>query len=136
MIIDAHQHFWQFNEAEYGWIDEKQGILKQDYLPEDLYKKLHKAGFDGSIAVQARQSIEETRWLLKLAKSNEFIRGVVGWVDLCSAGIRAQLAEFAGNTKLVGVRHVVQDEPNDDFILQKEFLNGIAALKEFGLCYD
>ena len=134
--LDAHQHFWNYSRAEYEWIDESMGVLQRDFLPRDLKPLLDQSGFDGSIAVQARQSLEETRWLLELAWQNDFIRGVVGWVDLCSLDIEEQLREFAGDKRLVGVRHVVQGEPDDRFMLRSEFRRGIARLAEFGLTYD
>jgi L-fuconolactonase len=136
MKIDAHQHFWVYNESEYGWINEEMGILKKDYLPVNLQPEIQKAGIDGTIVVQARQSLEETRWLLKLAGLNNFIKGVVGWVDLCSSDVRNQLIEFVSFPQFVGVRHVIHDEPDDDFILRKDFLNGIKSLEEFGLVFD
>ncbi len=134
--IDAHQHFWQYSPVDYGWIDEAMAVLKRDFLPRDLAPLLQANGLSGSIAVQARQSLEETRWLLELAQENEFIRGVVGWIDLSSPRIVEQLQAFAGNRKLVGVRHVVQAEPDDEYMLRPEFRSGIAQLAEFGLVYD
>lgn len=134
--IDAHQHFWEYSSAEYEWIDGSMAVLKRDFLPGDLAPLLEANGLSGSIAVQARQSLEETRWLLELARENEFIRGVVGWVDLSSAEVVEQLQAFAGNRKLVGVRHVVQAEPDDEYMLRPEFRSGIAQLAEFGLVYD
>jgi len=134
--IDAHQHFWQYSPVNYGWIDDSMAALKRDFLPHDLAPLLQANGLSGSIAVQARQSLKETRWLLKLAQENEFIRGVVGWVDLSSPQVTEQLQGFAGNQKLVGVRHVVQAEPDDEYMLRPEFRRGIAQLAEFGLVYD
>jgi L-fuconolactonase len=110
--------------------------LRRDFGPDDLKPELEVAGFQGSIAVQARQGLEETRWLLELAASSPLILGVVGWVDLRSSDLRSQLQSFAGNPKLVGVRHVVQSEPDDRFLLQPDFLRGIGALEEFDLTYD
>jgi|SRR5436190_3604048 len=136
MRIDAHQHFWRFNLAEFGWIDDSMAVLRRDFLPNDLKPELDRIGFDGSINIQARQSLEETRFLLDLAKSAPFVLGVVGWVDLRSPKVREQLKEFAGNPKFVGVRHVVQYEPDDRFLMQPDFLRGIAALEEFNLTYD
>ncbi len=135
MRIDAHQHFWQYNPDEYGWIDESMAILRRDFLPHDLRPELQHAGFDGCITVQARQTVGETRWLLQLAADSPFILGVIGWVDLRSQDTRSQLREFAGNPKLLGVRHIVQSEP-DGFLLRADFLRGIAQLEEFGLTYD
>jgi len=134
--IDAHQHFWKYTATEYGWINEQMAVLQRDFLPRDLKPLLDDNGFDGSIAVQARQSLEETRWLLELADENDFIQGVVGWVDLCSPQLRGQLEELASHRKLVGVRHVVQDEPDDRFMSRPEFRRGVALLAEFGLAYD
>jgi len=107
MRIDAHQHFWHYNPEEYGWIDERMSGLRCDFLPSDLQPELERAGFDGSIAVQAQQTIEETRWLLELAAASPFILGVVGWVDLQSDNVRSQLEEFSGNPKLLGVRQML-----------------------------
>jgi L-fuconolactonase len=134
--IDAHQHFWTYDPVGYGWINDAMAVLRRDFLPGDLKPLLEESGFDGSIAVQARQALEETRWLLELAGQNDFIRGVVGWVDLRSPRLREQLSELAPNPKLVGVRHVIQDEPDDDFMLRADFRRGIAELEEFGLAYD
>jgi L-fuconolactonase len=136
MRIDAHQHCWRYNPDEYDWIDESMVGLRRDFLPEDLKIELEGAGFDGAVAVQARQTLEETRWLLELAASAPYVLGVVGWIDLRSPDVRLQLAEFSGNPKLLGVRHIVQSESNDRFLLQPEFLRGIAALEEFDLSYD
>ena len=136
MHIDAHQHFWVYDSREYEWIDDSMAALRRDFLPHDLKPELDQAGFQGSVAVQARQTIEETRWLLQLAASSPFILGVVGWVDLQSPDVRSQLREFSQNPKLVGVRHVVQGEPDERFMLRPEFLRGIAALEEFDLAYD
>jgi L-fuconolactonase len=136
MKIDAHQHFWRYNNNEYSWIDDSMHVLKRDFLPEDLEQELHQAGFSGSIAVQARQNLEETSWLLSLADQNEFIKGVIGWVDLRSNNIEDQLQEFCQHPKLVGVRHVVQDEPDDNFIVRDDFLRGISLLKKYKLVYD
>jgi L-fuconolactonase len=136
MRIDAHQHFWRYNPNEYGWIDDSMARLRRDFLPSDLQPELERAGFDRCIAVQARQTIEETRWLLDLADASPFMLGVVGWVDLQSDDVRLQLHRLAANPKLLGVRHVVQAEPDDRFMLRPEFLRGVAALEEFGLTYD
>jgi L-fuconolactonase len=134
--IDAHQHFWHYDAVEYAWIDDPMAALRRDFLPHDLEPLLSQSGFDGCVAVQARQALEETRWLLSLAAESGFIRGVVGWVDLRSAQLADQLREFTQNPKLVGVRHIVQAEPDDDFMLRAEFRRGIAQLAAFGLAYD
>jgi L-fuconolactonase len=136
MHIDAHQHFWRYDQGEYGWIDDSMGALRRDFLPADLKPELERAGFQGCVAVQARQTLEETRWLLELAERAPFILGVVGWVDLRSPGVGFELEALAYESKLVGVRHVVQSEPDDRFLLQPEFLCGISILEEFDLAYD
>lgn len=136
MKIDAHQHFWPYNPEEYGWISEDLAILKRDFMPADLEPILQQNGIDGCIAVQARQSLEETRWLLELADQHSFIKGVVGWVDLCSEEVEDQLAQYSKNEKLVGVRHVLHDEEDDDFMLRKDFLNGLSKLSKYDLTYD
>jgi L-fuconolactonase len=136
MHIDAHQHFWIYNTAEYHWIDDSMSVLRRDFLPEDLKPELDGSEFQGSIAVQARQTLEETRWLLELAEASPSILGVIGWADLRSPDIRSQLKTLARNPKLVGIRHIVQSEPDDRFLLQPEFLRGVATLAEFDLAYD
>jgi len=134
--IDAHQHFWRYTAAEYGWIDGAMAPLRRDYVPADLRHEMARAAFDACVAVQARSTIEETRWLLALAHAHPFIAGVVGWIDLQSADARAQLAALADEAKLVGIRHIVQSEPDDRFMLEPAFCAGIALLEEFGLAYD
>ncbi len=134
--IDAHQHFWHYNPAQHAWMTDEMAAIRRDFLPADLEPLLRSLDFDGCIAVQARQNLEETRWLLELAGRYDFIRGVVGWVDLCSPELPSQLQQFAGDSKLVGVRHIVQDEPDDDFLLRDDFRRGIACLADFGLTYD
>ena len=136
MRIDSHQHFWHFDPVAHGWMTERMGVLRRDYLPDELAPLLAANGFDGTVAVQARQSLGETRWLLELADRHDFIRGVVGWVDLRSPELDAQLAEFADHPKFVGVRHVVHDEPDDGFLLRPAFRRGIGRLRELGLTYD
>ena len=136
MKIDSHQHFWIYNPSEYSWISNDMQILQKNYLPDQLQTELFSIGFDGSIVVQSRQSLEETKWILNLAEQNNFIKGVVGWVDLCSSGVEEQLIQFSSYPKLAGVRHVIHDEQDDNFILRKDFLNGIAYLEKFGLTYD
>jgi L-fuconolactonase len=136
MHIDAHQHFWMYSPAEYEWIDDSLSALRRNFLPGDLNPELENAGFGGSIAVQARQTLEETRWLLDLAARSPWILGVVGWVDLRSPDVRSQLEVLARNPKLVGIRHIVQSEPDDRFLLRPDFMRGISVLEEFDLAYD
>jgi L-fuconolactonase len=134
--IDAHQHFWRYDAAEYAWIDDSLAALRRHFLPSDLEAELRAAGFDGCVVVQTRQTLEETHWLLDLADRYPFIAGVVGWVDLQSPDVRAELEASAGRLKLVGVRHIVQAERDDRFLLRPDFLRGVAALEELGLAYD
>lgn len=136
MYIDAHQHFWMYSADEYGWIDDSMAALRRDFLPENLQPELDLNGFRGSVVVQTRQTLEETRWLLELADRSPSILGVVGWVDLQSLDLRSQLKALPRNPKLVGVRHIVQAEPDDQFLLRPEFLRGISVLEEFDLAYD
>jgi len=134
--IDAHQHFWNYSTAEYPWIGTGMERLARDYAPADLESVATPAGVAGSVAVQARQSAEETRWLLSLAADNPFIRGVVGWVDLRGERVADEISLFAGHEKFVVVRHVVQDEPDPRFLLGEDFVRGVRALHQFGLVYD
>jgi L-fuconolactonase len=136
MRIDAHQHFWKYNSSEYSWISDQMKVLRRDFLPGDLMFELKGIEFDGSVAVQARQSLEETRWLLDLADRFDFIKGVVGWIDLCSDEAEDQIREFYTNRKFVGIRHVLQDETDDKFMLEEPFLKGIGLLKNYNLVYD
>ena len=136
MHLDSHQHFWKYNPAHQVWMTDPMDVLRRDYLPGELQPLLKAVGFDGTIAVQARQMIEETQWLLELADANDFIKGVVGWVDLRSARLREQLGKYAAHPRLIGVRHVVHDEPDDQFMLRPGFRRGISQLREFDLTYD
>jgi len=136
MRVDAHQHFWRYNPTDYGWITREMSNLRRDFLPEDLIRVQEPLGFDGSIAVQARQTLAETEWLLQLAERCPIIKGVVGWVDLSSPELPTQLARFSRYPKLRGIRHVVQDEPDDNFVLRSDFQRGIGELSRYGLTYD
>lgn len=135
MKFDSHQHFWRYDAAQYPWIAPG-SPLHRDWLPPDLAPLLAEAGLEGCIAVQARQSLEESRWLLELAEQHPIIKGVVGWVDLRSANVADDLAALARHPKFRGVRHVAQDEPDVNFLTGRDFLRGIARLREFGLTYD
>jgi L-fuconolactonase len=134
--LDSHQHFWRYDPRHFGWVSADMAAIRRDFLPGDLRPLLDSTGFEGTVAVQARQSTEETRWLLDLAREHGWIEGVVGWVDLRSPDLPAQLEEFTRDAKLVGVRHVVHDEPDDAFMLRPDFMRGIGALAEWGLTYD
>lgn len=136
MVIDAHHHFWRYTPEDYGWIDESMSAIRRDFGPSDLQAEIAAAGVDGVVSVQARQSLAETEWLLDLASKHAFIRGVVGWVPLCDAAIDAVLERYAGNPLLCGVRHVLQDEPDDGFMLRPEFRRGLEAVQRHKLVYD
>ncbi len=134
--IDAHQHFWQYNPEEFGWINEEMAVIRQDFLPGDLKPELDAAGYDGCVAVQAPQTEAETEFLLGLAEKHNFIRGIVGWVDLRAENVEARLAHYSRYPKLVGLRHIVQAEPDDQFLLNPAFGRGIGLLKKYNLTYD
>lgn len=136
MRIDSHQHFWFYNPAEHIWMTDKMSCLKRDMLPPDLRPLLEKTGFQGTVAVQARQNVEETEWLLDLSDEHDFIKAVVGWVDLRSPEAEEQLKKFSRHPGLKAVRHVVHDEPDDQFMLKPKFLRGLRLLARFGLAYD
>ena len=134
MRIDSHQHFWNYSEDEYPWIG-KGTPLRRDWLPADLEREATKVGINGSVAVQARQTLGESRWLLELADQSPFIRGVVGWVDLQSERVEENLITLSKHKKFSGVRHVVQSE-TAEFMLKPEFLRGLGRLRQFKLAYD
>ena len=134
-MIDSHQHFWKYDRAEYGWIDETMAALRRDFLPADAQREMAAANVQTSIAVQARQTLEETEWLLELAEENPFIAGVVGWVDLQAPDIDEQLDRLSRHPRLVGIRHIVQAEP-DGFLERPAFRHGVGRLEHYGLTYD
>jgi L-fuconolactonase len=136
-MIDAHHHLWKYSPAEYGWITPQMPAIRRDFLPAQLEELMHHFGIEGTVAVQARQTLEETSWLLSLAEKHPLIRGVVGWVPLTEgAGVKRHLERFAGNHGLRGVRHVIHDEADPRYILRDDFNAGVRALREFGLRYD
>ncbi|MEX2304387.1 MAG: amidohydrolase family protein [Bryobacterales bacterium] len=136
MTIDSHHHFWKYGTAEYGWIDDAMKVIRRDFLPADLEKEIRAAGIDGVVSVQARQTLEENRFLLDFARQHDFIKGVVGWVPLIDGGVQGVLEEFAAQPKAKAVRHVLQGEADDRYMLRADFNRGIALLKDLGLVYD
>jgi L-fuconolactonase len=134
--IDAHHHLWRYTAAEYGWIDEGMAALWRDFLPADLIAEMATAGIDGTIAVQARQTMEETHWLLNLADETDAIRGVVGWADIAGEEFPGVMEEFDGRAKLKGLRHVIQGEKDEHYILREDFNSGIRTLLGSGLVYE
>ncbi|WP_149206878.1 amidohydrolase family protein [Flavobacterium johnsoniae] len=133
--IDSHQHFWKFDPVRDSWIDESMSKIQRDFLPEDLLPLLTENKFSGCVAVQASQSEDETHFLADLASKNDFIKGIVGWVDLRADNISDRLRDFSSNKTIKGFRHVVQGEA-DDFMFREDFRSGISALKEFDFTYD
>ena len=136
MRIDSHQHFWRYDPKRDGWITDEMAVLKRNYLPQDLQPELRANGIDACIAVQADQSEAETQFLLDLADKHSEIAGVVGWVDLLSENVGQRLAYFSRFRKLRGFRHILQSEPDDRFMMRKDFLRGISRLAEYGFTYD
>jgi L-fuconolactonase len=134
MRIDSHQHFWRYTPREYAWIDDTMGVLRRDFLPSDLEPLLRASQIDGCVAVQAQETIEETLWLFELADRHDWIRGVVGWVNLCADDVEQQLDRIA-HQKLVGVRAVLQARPDSHMALP-QFRRGVAAALARGLAYD
>ena len=138
MIIDSHQHFWKLDlPFNYGWLHTQQNEpICRNYLPADLEVHLKACGIQKSVFVQTQHDLAENRWVLKLAEENSFIAGVVGWVDLKSDQCEDQLAEFKDHPRFVGIRHIVHDEPNDDFIIQPSVMRGLKTLEKHGVPYD
>lgn len=135
MRIDSHQHFWRYSPESHAWLDDGMAALRRDFMPNDLAPQLGPAGFDGTVAVQAAQSLDETRFLLELSREHAFIRGVVGWVDLRSAELESTLHELSHYERFKGVRHIVQSEPSG-FLSDAAFRRGVAMLARFELSYD
>ena len=135
MIIDSHQHFWNYNPERDTWIDESMQVLKKNFLPKDLETILINNGIDGCISVQADQSYQETEFLLKCASNNKFIKGVVGWVDLCSPDLEKKLEKYTSDKMFKGVRHIVQSE-SPEYLLRKDVQSGISKLSKFNLTFD
>lgn len=138
MRIDAHQHFWDLSQPfDYDWLKSPaHAPINKSYLPADLRPHLDACGIERSIFVQTQHDMAENRWVLGLAEEHDWIAGVVGWVDLASETCEDQLAEFAEHPKFVGIRHVVQDEPDDDFIVRPEVVRGLKVLEKHGVPYD
>jgi len=134
--IDAHHHLWRYTPEEYGWIDEEMAVLRRNFLSQDLLHEIATAGIDGTVAVQSRQTMEETRWLLKMADECEAIRGVVGWAPIAGEEFPAVMEEFEHRPKLKGLRHVIQGEKDENYILREDFNSGIRTLLGSGLVYD
>lgn len=136
MLIDAHHHLWRYNDRDYTWMSGAMTSLRRDFLLPDLEAVTHESGVGGTVAVQARQMLEETEWLLDLAVGHPLLLGIVGWVPLCEPNAGADLERFAHNQKLKAVRHVLHDEPDDFYMLRADFNRGVGLLRNLGLAYD
>jgi L-fuconolactonase len=135
MIVDSHHHFWDPALADYPWMTAEVDAIRRPFGPEDLEPLLHEYGIDGTVVVQARGSIDETRWLLEIADATPFVLGVVGWIDLTDPDVARVLADYTGG-RLVGMRHQVHDEPDPAWLLRDDVQRGIAAVGDAGLVYD
>lgn len=137
MRIDAHQHFWQLGRFDYSWLDDpKLAAIRRSFLPSDLESRIQQVDVDKTIFVQTQHNVAENRWVLELADQNEFICGVVGWVDLASDDCENQLLEFKDHPRFVGVRHVTHDEPDDNFIIRDNVIRGLKVLEKHSVPFD
>lgn len=136
MIIDSHQHFWKYERKKHSWIDDDMKVIRKDFLPSDLQKVYAKNSIDGCVAVQADQTLAETDFLIDLASKNDFIKGIVGWVDLRGKDIEEVLEKYSKNNVVKGFRHVVQGEADHNFLLRPNILRGISALEKHNFTYD
>lgn len=134
--IDSHHHLWKYSRADYPWIAEGMEQIRRDFLVPELAQATQAANIDGVVTVQARQSSIETDWLVDLASRHDFMRGVVGWVPLADPAVASHLQKYSHNAKLKAVRHVLQDEPDDFYMLREDFNHGVSQLEDFGLSYD
>jgi L-fuconolactonase len=136
-VIDAHQHFWELHRFNYAWLDAPQlAPIRRSFLPADLAPSLRQVGVERSIFVQTQHNLAEARWVLRLAEQYDFIAGVVGWIDLASPDCERQLIEFRQHPKFVGARHVTQDEPDPDFIIRPDVLQGLAVFEQRDVPFD
>lgn len=136
MKIDAHQHFWNYEPVKHEWIDESMSVIRKDFTPSDLKKVYAENNINGCVAVQADQTLEETDFLIDLASKNDFIKGVVGWVDLRSDTLESTLSSYSDTSILKGFRHVVQGEADHNFLLRPNFTKGISLLEKYNYTYD
>ncbi|TWT50592.1 Amidohydrolase [Rubripirellula amarantea] len=138
MLIDSHHHLWKYSVEEYGWIGPGMEVLQKDFLAAELREVSAANGVTGFVSVQARQVIEETTALIEIAANEPLIKGVVGWVPLAEANVGEVLDRFADSKSkiLKGVRHVIQGEPVEAQLLNKDFNRGVAQLADRGLVYD
>jgi L-fuconolactonase len=136
MRIDAHQHFWDIGLRNYSWMQSDPSPLRRNFLPSDLAPLLQTHNFDGSVVIQAHQSLDEARWLLSLARENAFLKGVVAWVDLTDPQVGLTLDELQEDPHFKGVRHLVHDEPDARWLLRPDVIRGLGELEKRGIPYD
>ena len=136
MVIDSHQHFWKYEPVKHSWIDDDMSVIRRDFSPSDLAKVYQENSIDGCVAVQADQTLEETDFLIDLASINNFIKGIVGWVDLRAENIEETLEKYSKHNIVKGFRHVVQEESDHNFLLRPSFLRGISVLEKYNFTYD
>jgi L-fuconolactonase len=138
MVIDAHQHFWQLDGGlDYRWLDAPNlAPIRRDFLPNDLEPLLQEVGVERTILVQTQHDPMENDWAIRLAEEHEFIAGVVGWVDLADPVCERRLIELKQHRKFVGVRHITQDERDDDFIVREPVLKGLRILEKHTVPFD
>ena len=133
--IDAHQHFWSYDPVQHSWINDEMADIRKDFMPADLEPVLQANGIEGCVAIQADQTEKETDFLLQLSAENNFIKGIVGWVDLRSAKLEERLEHYTAYKKLKGFRHILQGE-EPSFMLQPDFIRGIGLLQQYQFTYD
>jgi L-fuconolactonase len=136
MVIDSHQHFWKYEPVKHSWIDDDMSVIRRDFSPSDLAKVYQENSIDGCVAVQADQTLEETDFLIDLASINNFIKGIVGWVDLRAENIENVLEKYSTDKIVKGFRHVVQGEVDHNFLLRPNFSRGISLLEKHNFTYD
>jgi L-fuconolactonase len=134
--IDAHNHFWRFEPVRDAWITDEMAVIRRDFFPNEFQLLLLENGFDGSVVVQSDQSADENKFQLHNAAENDFIKGIVGWVDLASPHVDKTLEYLSQFEKIKGFRHVLQAENDRAFMLQPAFMNGIGKLQEHNFTYD
>jgi L-fuconolactonase len=135
-MIDAHQHFWRVDRGDYGWLTPELGAIYRDFMPEDLEPILARHGITGTILVQAAPTVAETRFMLDLAHATQFVKGVVGWADFEAADAPDTIAALASDSLLVGLRPMVQDIADDDWLLRPSLRPALDAMVAHGLVFD
>ena len=136
MRIDAHQHFWQYDPVKHSWINDEMSVIRKDFGPAELYPILQELNIDGTVAVQADETDAETAYLLKLAAENDFIKAVVGWIDLKTEGLDQRLEDYKGKSKLVGFRAIMQGQPDELYLKNEQFNKNVQLLAKHGYTYD